>query len=703
MKKLNLRLKNRKINKKIRNRKTNIASDLKIRNSILRNMVVTFSMLIIISLAASSVSTFFITKNRITNEFKSSTMNVLEQNKKYIDLVTGNIENISMQILNNKELSQLLTKHTDDYYENFMDNEKLCDILKAFTAGSSSKFIQSIYIYGDNGNYASTNRSNLANKDKLKAVQNEDFYKTAVEKNGKAVWSKPHKDVYNLDDNLTISLIRTIIENSNFKKCGMLQINFDVEALDSVLKDTTLGKTGYIFIVNKDGVIMSHKDSKLIGTKLNTSYYNNIVNSNEGTFKYKDNKNMFGVYTTSDVTGWKFIAVVPQSELYSTAMNIGLISLIIMVVCILISIMVSIFTSLRITEPIKEIIGITNKLSKGDFTVKSNKYKLKELNELGDNFNSMINNLRSMLATTTELSSQTNASSIELYDLSENIRTSSKEIEAAVKEIAEGSTSQTEETLKCVEFSSNFNNQMAHTINSISNVSSATQNAMDVLKNSKNTINTLKNTSYNNSQAMSKFTEIIAQLDNNTKSVLTILNKINHIAKQTNLLSLNASIEAARAGEAGKGFAVVANEVKKLAGQSEEAAKQIKEILDGINESINLSMNMSEEVKDAFNAESEQVSSTINTFEVIDDSIENIEKAMQEIMEDINVINKDKETLNGSINNIAAVSEENTAATEEVTASVYQEIELNDKMYSLSKELNDKSANLEMVLEKFKF
>jgi len=58
-----------------------------------------------------------------------------------------------------------------------------------------------------------------------------------------------------------------------------------------------------------------------------------------------------------------------------------------------------------------------------------------------------------------------------------------------------------------------------------------------------------------------------------------IVETISGIAGQTNLLALNAAIEAARAGEQGRGFAVVAEEVRKLAEQSQEAAKQIAELI----------------------------------------------------------------------------------------------------------------------------
>ncbi len=76
-------------------------------------------------------------------------------------------------------------------------------------------------------------------------------------------------------------------------------------------------------------------------------------------------------------------------------------------------------------------------------------------------------------------------------------------------------------------------------------------------------------------------------LQSTTNQIQTIINDINGITEQTNLLALNATIEAARAGEAGKGFSVVAGEVKKLAGQTDEATKSIINLMDNINGSVN--------------------------------------------------------------------------------------------------------------------
>lgn len=112
---------------------------------------------------------------------------------------------------------------------------------------------------------------------------------------------------------------------------------------------------------------------------------------------------MYGVYTTANSTGWKFIALVPQSELSSAAKGTGLMFFIIILIFIVISVFISFITTRQITKPIYGIIDITKELSNGNFNVKCCSQKLIELDALSLNFNNMIANLKDMLFTTKTL------------------------------------------------------------------------------------------------------------------------------------------------------------------------------------------------------------------------------------------------------------------------------------------------------------
>ncbi|MGM0834201.1 MAG: methyl-accepting chemotaxis protein [Pseudomonadota bacterium] len=88
------------------------------------------------------------------------------------------------------------------------------------------------------------------------------------------------------------------------------------------------------------------------------------------------------------------------------------------------------------------------------------------------------------------------------------------------------------------------------------------------------------------SQVMAKLAQAMEEITQHAKNMSGIVNTIDTIAFQTNILALNASVEAARAGEHGRGFAVVAEEVRRLARQSAEAAKQVQELIDQARHSI---------------------------------------------------------------------------------------------------------------------
>ena len=143
--------------------------------------------------------------------------------------------------------------------------------------------------------------------------------------------------------------------------------------------------------------------------------------------------------------------------------------------------------------------------------------------------------------------------------------------------------------------------------------------------------------------------EQIGHLAQSVVSISGFMSSITSIADQTNLLALNAAIEAARAGDAGRGFAVVAEEVRKLAEESGNAAKEVSKLIHELRERSDTSLAATKDM-------AQTLSELFADAESVDHELHGVQGATNH--------------LNESIQNVAAVSEEQAASAEEMTASV---------------------------------
>ena len=685
--------------------------ELKIKDGLLRKLVFTFSLLIIFSLLVSSLATFIITKNKVTEDFKMSTLQILNDNKKYIQTMNSTVDTMIYQTSTDKQILSIISKPPTDSFLLFKKKQELETLLKNIAFSSSTnKYspISSIYFYSDEGLSVASDAANASktdNKDLNDQIKELSWYKNTINANGKPVWSIPMKNIVSNSNNLIISKSILVKDNISGKALGVLQINLDENKFSNSINDAKIGKSGNIFIINQDGYVLASNNTKQVGENISNDVMSKITNEVEGNFEFKQaGINTYGVYSTDDAKEWRFVAVVPKSELSATATSIGIVSLLFTLVAIAISIIISTRTTLQITTPIKEIIYSTKLIAEGDLSinpnVSSNIFELKELNK---NFNSMLLNLREFFIETSNLAGETSNSSIKLLDLSKNITESSKEIVITVDDIAQGSNTQAESAQRSVQIYDKFENELISTIKVLNEVGDTTYTAVNILDESSNIISNLNISAHNNSKAMDQVSETVLDLSNNTKEVMSVLENVNQIAKQTHLLALNASIEAARAGEYGKGFSVVASEIRKLAQQSENASLNIKNILNDINSSIQHSMDISSEAQGCFKIEFNEVNNTIKYFNYIKESVNNINDLVKTSKSSIEAINNQKNELFQAITEIANITEENSAATEEIAATIEQESNDNKLMNHLSEILHQKALGLKSLMERFKF
>ncbi|WP_234447704.1 methyl-accepting chemotaxis protein [Viridibacillus soli] len=197
-------------------------------------------------------------------------------------------------------------------------------------------------------------------------------------------------------------------------------------------------------------------------------------------------------------------------------------------------------------------------------------------------------------------------------------------------------------------------------------------------------------------ETMANTTETVEALGKKSSEITSIIRTITDISEQTNLLALNAAIEAARAGEHGKGFAVVADEVRKLAVQSQNAAREVTGIISSIQSEVQAIVTQNNngvqnvirgvEVTNETNASLDKITKQTNeTVAIINKMVIQIEQTLnysQEVAVSFIEVNQIAENTAMSTERSAASAEEGSASMQEITASA---IELSNQADELRK------------------
>lgn len=287
------------------------------------------------------------------------------------------------------------------------------------------------------------------------------------------------------------------------------------------------------------------------------------------------------------------------------------------------SIILGLLMSNSITRPVTEAVKFAEKMSSGDFTDSIDTEREDEIGMFLIALNQMANQLKSTIQDVVMGINTLTESSTELATISEQLTGDAENTSGRSDAVA----------IAAEEMTSNLQAVAAAMEQSATNatmVAAATEEMSATIAEIASNADKARTISTNAVSQANEASESMASLGRAAKEISHVTEAITEISEQTNLLALNATIEAARAGDAGKGFAVVANEIKELAKQTAQATMDIKKKIDDVQTTT------------------DQTISQINSVTLV--------------ITDINEI----------VNGMASAVEEQSSATQEITANITQ-------------------------------
>lgn len=257
-----------------------------------------------------------------------------------------------------------------------------------------------------------------------------------------------------------------------------------------------------------------------------------------------------------------------------------------------------------------------------------------------------------------------------INEISDSMNHTSTEISGVVEQVANGAVTQAQNTDKAVQA---LNGNIEALRNIVENENENKSELEDAMLKINNSYENVENASKNILKSLQSFNEVKekgTQLEGKAKDINNIVSIVSGIAEQTNLLALNASIEAARAGEQGKGFAVVAESIRKLAEQSKEAVLDINSNLAQFVKEIGLLVDHIDVQYNVLEKETNNLDIVRNISYEANQSVQSVATSMIETISKLNIEADSISDVYDSIESLAAIAEENSASSEEVSASV---------------------------------
>ena len=692
------------------------------KKSILGTLLVAFMVPVVLMITLGVVS-YRTASSGIVDKYKESAQSTVSAVGDYFNLVCTNISNKALEMITNSDVG--------DYYDKYYGKQE-SKALETFrsaksdigNAKSTNKNIYSCTVIPEGGAYLSTLSGGMTETpvaDFSNTAEGQYFAANSTQRNRWLGYQ-----TY-LDDNMQSKQEKyAMVYYQKFSKSdAYLVMSLDISVAEKMLGEMDFGKGSVKALVTYDGrevafeqktdnpaeadgeKAASAEEDEAAAAKqwfVGSDFYESTKEAEEaGYMDVKiDGKKYVYIYTPVGNTKAMICTLIPQSNVLGQVGSIKYITIFMVILAAGAALVTGFVISTGISKTVREMSGGLAKVAQGDLTQDFATKRQDEFKELTGSLNAMIESMRGLMRDMKQFGSKVTGLAEDVSDKTGAINTSMQDIARAMDEVAGGVQGQAEDTESSNENMISFSENIATVTEKTSHMGQTADKAIEAVEQGRVIVQELSGKSDTTVSLTRVLVNDIDAVQKNSQEIKSFVDVINSIAGQTNLLSLNASIEAARAGEAGRGFAVVAEEIRKLADQSKESGNKIHEIVKKIGETADKTTASAREAESMVNEQARALQETVNVFGMIQDCVGELVEGIRLITQRLEESMLEKDKVENSLQNIASVSEEVAASTQEVTATLGEQVSVVQTLKEEVEMLRSDALELDKSIEKFK-
>ena len=574
-----------------------------------------------------------------------------------------------------------------------MQVSSMASILKNFQDNNPQ--FELIAVLDKNGNQIARSSGKLGSR------ADRDYFKAAIA--GQQFTSKAYISATTNQLCVTVSCP---IRNDNGEIVGVVASDITLKSIWDIADNITIGKTGYMDIVDSSGVVIAHPDKDRVMKKedfSNLPYVADVISGKTGTVEAESSQQQDSLisYTPIENYNWGIITYLPIYDIYSYFFSVAVMNIILMIIFLVVSIAAAIRIAADISSPIAEVLTALQHMTEGDLRQKLTPHGLQEIHSLGEHFNKMLESLKKLILKSSETGESVSAASEELSASIDSVVAISTDTQKTMSESAAKTKEKLSVSLDSMNTITNMVNSINATVNAANVASQAAVSSQHIADDGSKKSDIAIKQIMSIQSDVNTTAETVAKLGEKSQQVGQILDTISGIAEQTNLLSLNAAIEAARAGEHGRGFSVVAEEISKLASQTEDATKEIATIIVEVRHETEQAVANMQQSRQGVEEGVVSVRQTVESFKSIYAAIENLNAKITEIQHFADEQRAGSAQVQQAVNDISDYLKENAVGMDKLNKDSNTQLDSLQEIRTAAASLAEMATALQTELNRF--